>query len=62
MDLFHTTYRELSDEEKGIVAEVKDQASALYGAIAKIADGREKSLAITKLEEVVMWAVKGITK
>ena len=60
-DPFHAQYRELTDEEKALVASVKDQAAVLYETIEKIKDGREKSVAKTNLEQSVMWAVKGIT-
>lgn len=55
-------YRELTDDEKSLVNSLKDQASVLYSTIESIPDGREKSLAKTKLEEAIMWAVKGVTK
>lgn len=78
LDVFHPVYRELSDEEKDLMAQVKSKASELYELFVKVQfpdgdmtpssapkstnNGREVSLAKTKLEEAVMWAVKGITK
>lgn len=39
---------------------VKSKASDLDEVISKVTDCREKSLALTKLEECVMWANKAI--
>jgi hypothetical protein len=60
-NVFRKEYRELTEEEKNLMGEVKDKAQSLYDSIQKIADSREKSLAKTHLEESVMWAVKKIT-
>lgn len=54
-------YRVLSDEEKRLMVEVKDLGQALLEKIASIGSSRELSLARTKAEEAVMWAVKHIT-
>lgn len=61
MSRFRKEYRELSDEEKEIINDIKTGAEMLEEVINKIPASREKSIAITKLEETVMWAVKGIT-
>ena len=47
-------YKVLSDAEKAWMKEVKD--------LDVIGSSRELSLAKTKIEEAVMWAVKHITK
>lgn len=60
-NLFRKNYRELSADEQAQLGDIKQSAECLLEEIAVIRDGREKSLAITKLEECVMWAVKGIT-
>ena len=57
-----TEYRELTEAEKAQVAAVKHAASDFFAVLSTAIDSREKSLSITKLEECVMWAVKGITK
>ena len=54
-------YRVLSDEEKAAMQEIKDMGLAFHERIAVIGNSRELSLAKTKVEEAVMWAVKHIT-
>lgn len=55
-------YKILSPEEKLAMKAVKDQGLAFLETLDKyVFSGREKSLAITKIEEAVMWAVKSIT-
>ena len=58
--LFRPKYRELKQNEQDQINRIKDKATDLAGEFYP-ADTREKSLALTKLEEAVMWAVKGIT-
>jgi len=54
-------YRVLSDEEKALMQKVKDDGLALWAVLDGVGHSRELSLAKTKLEEAVMWAVKHIT-
>jgi hypothetical protein len=54
-------YRVLSDEEKALMQEIKDDGLALWNKIHAIGSSRELAIAKTKLEEVVMWTVKHIT-
>ncbi|MBN7804897.1 hypothetical protein JZX86_05900 [Agrobacterium rosae] len=54
-------YRVLSDEEKASMQEIKDMGLAFHDRIAALGNSREVSLAKTKVEEAVMWAVKSIT-
>lgn len=62
------SYRVLNDEEKALMAGIKDAGEAMLNLCNKVsmhhnADaGREVALARTKIEEAVMWAVKGLTK
>lgn len=58
---FRPRYRALSEAEKALHDEIKTAASALEAAFEKVAPSRELSLGMTKLEEAVMWAVKGLT-
>ena len=55
-------YRVLSDAEKTGITHLKDMGLGLIRAIeANVPQSREASLAKTKVEEAVMWAVKGLT-
>lgn len=54
-------YRTLSDEEKAAMQAIKDMGLAFHDRIALLGGSREVSLAKTKVEEAVMWAVKHIT-
>jgi hypothetical protein len=56
-------YRVLSDAEKKNMVAIKDLGVEFLAAIEVcVPQGREASLAKTKVEEAVMWAVKGLTK
>jgi hypothetical protein len=55
-------YRVLSDEEKETMVWIKDQGLTMMEFIdERVPKGREASLAKTRIEEAVMWAVKGLT-
>lgn len=55
-------YRVLTDAEKVGMTHIKDMGLGLIRAIeANVPAGREASLAKTRVEEAVMWAVKGLT-
>lgn len=61
---FRTTYRELSDHEKSMVADIKRVAADLSARVesaGRTADPRRTALAQTHLETAVMFAVKAIT-
>lgn len=58
---FFPRYRNLTPQELAINDEIKVLAAQLEFAITKAPKNRERSLAITKLEECVMWAIKGLT-
>lgn len=55
-------YRVLSDAEKAQMQALKDKGLELHQIIESIGKSRELSLAATKTEEAVMWAVKHITR
>lgn len=55
-------YRVLSDDEKNLVVAIKDKGLELLQLIQSIGVSRELSLAATKTEEAVMWAVKHVTR
>lgn len=54
-------YRVLTDAEKKLMVAVKDKGLELLEVIEKCGCSRELSIARTKTEEAVMWAVKHIT-
>lgn len=55
-------YRVLSDAEKRDMVRLKDMGVEFLATIdVCVPKGREASLAKTKIEEGVMWAVKGLT-
>jgi cell division protein FtsL len=59
-------YRVLNDQEKQRMQALKDAGDDFYRLITSIesngGSSRELSVAKTKIEEAVMWAVKHITK
>jgi hypothetical protein len=55
-------YRVLTADEKAKMVHLKDMGVAFLNAIRDcVPEGREASIAKTKIEEAVMWAVKGLT-
>jgi hypothetical protein len=55
-------YRVLSEQEKLDMKSIKDIGLNFHDYIDDMGSSRELSLAKTKIEEAVMWAVKHITK
>ena len=55
-------YRVLSDDEKAQMQAIKDEGLKFHDLVESIGGSREMSLAKTKIEEAVMWAVKHITR
>lgn len=60
-DPMRNQYRLLSPYDADRVATVKALGAAFLATIGVNMPGREASIARTKIEEAVMWAVKGIT-
>lgn len=58
---FRPRYRALSDDEKALHDQIKDKAAELEALFGKVKPGRYNSLAITSLEQSVMWVVKELT-
>lgn len=58
---FRPKYRALTDEEKALHDALKDKAGELEALYAQVKPGRYNSLAITSLEQSVMWIVKELT-
>lgn len=55
-------YRVLSDVESAQMQSVKDKGLELHDLIGLLGTSREVSLAKTKTEEAVMWAIKHLTR
>lgn len=55
-------YRILGDREKAQMSLIKDLGLSFHDTLSSIGESHELSLAKTKIEEAVMWAVKHITK
>lgn len=58
---FRPTYRGLSADEKALHDEIKAKAVELEALYGLVKQGRYNSLALTALEQSVMWAVKELT-
>jgi hypothetical protein len=58
---FRPRYRALSDSEKARHDRLKDKAEELGKIFDELKPGRYRALAITALEEAVMWAIKELT-
>ena len=56
------TYRVLTDGEKEQMVTLKDIGAEFIAKCQEIGGSRELSLAITNVEQAVMWAVKHVTK
>jgi hypothetical protein len=55
-------YRVLSEPEKKAMVAIKDYGREFIAHLDNVVpQGRELSLAKTRIEEAVMWAVKGLT-
>jgi len=60
---FRKEYRNLAANEIQAVEAIKNTAEIMEAIFENMpGDPRCKALAITKLEETVMWAVKGVTE
>jgi hypothetical protein len=58
-DTFRKVYKELSAESANLIREIKSQAELLEALMIKI-KSREMSLALTNLEQAMMWSTKAI--
>lgn len=54
-------YRVLTDSEKQAMQAIKDHGLHFHNYVTGLGASRELSLAKTKIEEAVMWAVKHLT-
>ena len=62
MSVMRQEYRELSDKEQDLIKRIKDLGEEFVSVVGELEPSREVSLAQTKMEEAVMWAVKHITR
>lgn len=61
-DVFRKTYKTQTGQTLSQMEAIKDKAAELYQLIEESkADPRSTSLAKTKLEESIMWVIKGMT-
>lgn len=60
-DRFRSEYRPLQPADSERILRIKAQAEHLAATMELSPPSRELSLALTKLEEAVMWATKAIT-
>jgi hypothetical protein len=58
---FRPKYRALDQREKELHDLIKARAEELEVLFASVKDGRYKSLALTSLEESIMWIIKELT-
>lgn len=58
---FRPRYRALTDDEKKLHDEIKNKAVELEELFGKIKQGRYNALALTSLEQSIMWAIKELT-
>ncbi len=58
---FRPRYRALTDAEKALHDQIKDKAAELETLFGQVKPGRYNALAITSLEQSVMWVVKELT-
>lgn len=58
---FRPKYRALTDEEKALHDALKNKAAELEQLYLKVKPGRYNSLAMTSLEQSIMWIVKELT-
>lgn len=57
-------YRVLDEREKALMLALKDKGQEFLSLLPTSGDGEQRrayALAKTKIEEAVMWAVKGVT-
>ncbi len=58
---FRPRYRALTDAEKALHDQLKDKAAELEVLFGQVKPGRYNSLAMTALEQAIMWIVKELT-
>lgn len=61
-DPMRKQYKELTDGDKAAILNVKSKGEDFLNYLNGFEGSREFSIAKTKIEEAVMWAVKGLTQ
>jgi hypothetical protein len=61
VSIFRPRYRALTDEEKALHDAIKAKAEELWSMYGAVKAGRYNALAVTALEQSVMWIVKELT-
>ena len=61
MNTMRQEYKVLSVKEKDLVLELKTVGQQFWNKLDGIGSSRELSVAKTKIEEAVMWAIKHVT-
>lgn len=64
-DPFHKHYNPINKNQQALIADINDAASELFDSVNRVDneyDARCGYLAKTRIEEAVMWAVKGVTR
>lgn len=59
-DVMNSEPRSLSSEHKASIGEIKEFGNDFYALLSSLGDSKEMEIAKLKLEECVMWAVKGV--
>lgn len=61
-DVMRKEPRVLTKDEQETLLTLKSMGAGYHHWIAtQVPEGRERAIALTRLEEAVMWAVKGLT-
>lgn len=60
-DVMRSQHRDLTEAEKAQIAELKHMGENFCNLCDALGKSRELSSAKTRMEEAVMWAVKGVT-
>ncbi|MCC1494480.1 hypothetical protein [Cognatishimia sp. F0-27] len=61
-DQFGSLYRPMDDAENRIIYGAREIASDFGDLLDRLEDSREKDLALTRLEEAVMWLTKHVVR
>jgi predicted acetyltransferase len=62
LDIMRQAYRPLTEDEQDAMQQIKAAGFNFHTLVESLGQSREISLAKTKVEEAVMWAVKHLTR